>query len=192
MDKKANLFAVFNLNPRESIFIEKAELSQMMKQLQFKLHPDRFSKLSQHEKDLSSNLSAIINHSYKVLSDDIERWQYFLSLHGFQIDESRNMQPKDMEFLDEMLELNESLDALKGLTKSPKSANPTDQKEIDDTYRRVDLMYNEIKENLRRALKSDDLKLAFDLLLRIKYLQRLKIDFKELSTDLKAKGFKVM
>ena len=104
-------FAFFGL-PRK-LWIEMGELEKKFLQLSWKLHPDRFGKASDEEREMSLERSSQLNDAYRVLRDPVARVEYLLSLEGMR-KEGTTKQQAPPELLEEVFELNESLDELRG------------------------------------------------------------------------------
>ena len=55
-----------------------------------KLHPDRFARASDDEKEWSLADTALLNDAYRTLRDPIRRTEYLLKLHGAEIGEEHS------------------------------------------------------------------------------------------------------
>ncbi|VDP51637.1 unnamed protein product [Heligmosomoides polygyrus] len=80
MPETQNLFEYMGLPV--SFNIEDSLLKKRFRELQFKLHPDRFARASEHEKELSDEHSRRLNESYKTLSEPLHRAKYLLKILG--------------------------------------------------------------------------------------------------------------
>src|SRR5215472_6074587 len=107
---KGDYFAVFGL-PRK-LWIEMSELERKFLQLSWKLHPDNFVNASEQERELSLKRSSELNDAYRTLRDPIARVEYLLALEG-ERKEGEKKQQAPPELLEEVFELNESLDELR-------------------------------------------------------------------------------
>jgi molecular chaperone HscB len=103
-------FALFGL-PRK-LWIEMGELEQKFLQLSWKLHPDNFVNASEEERELSLKRSSELNDAYRTLRDPIGRVEYLLAIEG-ERKEGEKKQQAPPELLEEVFELNESLDELR-------------------------------------------------------------------------------
>jgi molecular chaperone HscB len=103
-------FANFGL-PRK-LTMDVVLLEQTFLQLSWKLHPDNFVKASESERELSLRLSSELNDAYRVLRDPVARTEYLLGIEGERI-EGEKKQQAPPELLEEVFELNESLDELR-------------------------------------------------------------------------------
>ncbi len=54
-----------------------------------KLHPDRFARAEENEKQWSLADTALLNDAYRTLKDPIHRTEYLLKLEGAEIGEAR-------------------------------------------------------------------------------------------------------
>jgi len=105
--KKLNLFDVFEIP--QSYFIQEKQLDNAFKELQKKLHPDKFATKSIDEKNVSTSSSSSINFAYQTLKDPVERAQYliWLSFEKQIFDDSKTIQ--DPAFMMEVFELREEI-----------------------------------------------------------------------------------
>jgi molecular chaperone HscB len=86
-------------------------------QLSWKLHPDNFVNAPDAERDLSLKRSSELNDAYRVLRDPVARVEYLLEIEG-ERKEGQKKQQAPPELLEEVFELNESLDELRDARQS--------------------------------------------------------------------------
>jgi molecular chaperone HscB len=103
-------FAIFDL-PRK-LWIEMSVLEQKFLQMSWKLHPDNFVNASEQERELSLKRSSELNDAYRTLRDPVARVEYLLAIEG-ERKEGEKKQQAPPELLEEVFELNESLDELR-------------------------------------------------------------------------------
>jgi len=103
-------FALFGM-PRK-LWIEMTALEQKFLQLSWKLHPDNFVNATEQERELSLKRSSELNDAYRTLRDPIARVEYLLGLENAR-KEGEHKQQAPPELLEEVFELNESLDELR-------------------------------------------------------------------------------
>lgn len=103
-------FALFEM-PR-NLWIEMSSLEQKFLQLSWKLHPDNFVNATEKERELSLKRSSELNDAYRTLRDPISRVEYLLAIEG-ERKEGEKKQQAPPELLEEVFELNESLDELR-------------------------------------------------------------------------------
>jgi molecular chaperone HscB len=103
-------FATFAL-PRK-LWIEMGALEQKFLQLSWRLHPDNFVNASEAEREGSLRRSSELNDAYRTLRDPVARVEYLLEIEGAR-KEGEQKQQVPPELLEEVFELNESLDELR-------------------------------------------------------------------------------
>jgi len=106
----SDYFAMFEL-PRK-LWIEMGALEQKFLQLSWKLHPDNFTNATPEEREISLRQSSELNDAYRTLRDPVARVEYLLAIEGARV-EGKNKQHAPPELLEEVFELNESLDQLR-------------------------------------------------------------------------------
>ena len=108
--EKGDHFSLFGL-PRK-LWIEMSALEKKFLELSWRLHPDKFVNASAEEQELSLRRSSELNDAYRVLRDPVARVEYLLELEGTR-KEGEHKQQAPPELLEEVFELNESLDELR-------------------------------------------------------------------------------
>jgi molecular chaperone HscB len=106
----SDYFAMFEM-PRK-LWIEMGALEQKFLQLSWKLHPDNFVNATPEEREISLKRSSELNDAYRTLRDPVARVEYLLAIEGAR-KEGQNKQQAPPELLEEVFELNESLDELR-------------------------------------------------------------------------------
>lgn len=107
---QSDYFALFGL-PRK-LWLEMEPLEQKFLRLSWQLHPDNFVNASEAEREDSLKRSSELNDAYRTLRDPLGRVEYLLAIEGVRI-EGQNKQQAPPELLEEVFELNESLDELR-------------------------------------------------------------------------------
>jgi molecular chaperone HscB len=79
-------FSVFGLVPQ--LNIDLTALEREFHRLSRKLHPDRFARAGENEKEWSLADTALLNDAYRTLKDPLRRTEYLLKLQGAEIAES--------------------------------------------------------------------------------------------------------
>lgn len=110
LSRDADYFAFFAFP--QKLQIDEAALEQRFHQLSWKLHPDNFVKASEYERNLALDRSSELNDAYRTLRDPISRVEYLLLRAGVR-KEGTTKQQAPPELLEEVFELNESLDELR-------------------------------------------------------------------------------
>lgn len=103
-------FELFGI-PR-SLNLSTDMLQQRFYELSRELHPDRFMRRPEAERQQALDRSSELNDAYRTLKDPLKRVQYVLSREGFDIGEQRS---KDVppELLEEVFELNMALEEMR-------------------------------------------------------------------------------
>ena len=110
LPRGADYFAFFGLPQKLAVDLE--QLEQRFHSLSWKLHPDHFVRASEDERHLSLDRSSQLNDAYRTLRDSVGRVEYLLGLAGMR-KEGQKKQQAPPELLEEVFELNESLDELR-------------------------------------------------------------------------------
>ena len=108
--RDADYFSFFALP--QKLQINESELEQRFHQLSWKLHPDNFVKATEYERNLALDRSSELNDAYRTLRDPVSRVEYLLLRAGVR-KEGTTKQQAPPELLEEVFELNESLDELR-------------------------------------------------------------------------------
>ena len=106
----ADYFTLLGLDRK--LNLDTGELQRRFYELSRQLHPDRFMRKPERERQYSLDASSILNDAYRTLRDPIRRAQYVLAQEGFDIGEQRS---KDVppELLEEVFELNMALEEMR-------------------------------------------------------------------------------
>ena len=116
----ADYFAFFGMP--QKLAVDVADLEQRFHSLSWKLHPDNFVRASEEERQLSLDRSSQLNDAYRTLQNPVARVEYLLGLAGMRR-EGQKKQQAPPELLEEVFELNESLDELRDARESGGSAS---------------------------------------------------------------------
>jgi molecular chaperone HscB len=110
LPEKSDYFAMFEI-PRK-LRIEMSALEKKFLQLSWKLHPDNYVNAMPEEREISLKRSSELNDAYRTLREPVARVEYLLGIEGARV-EGKNKQQAPPELLEEVFELNESLDELR-------------------------------------------------------------------------------
>ena len=113
LSRTVDYFAFFGL-PRK-LRIDSGGLEKKFMELSWKLHPDKFVQADERERELALMSSSQLNDAYRTLRDPISRVEYLLAIEGAR-KEGEQKQQAPPELLEEVFELNESLDELREAT----------------------------------------------------------------------------
>jgi molecular chaperone HscB len=157
--KQRSYFDLFEV-PRK-LWIEISALEKKFLELSWKLHPDKFVNASPEEQELSLKNSSELNDAYRVLRDPVARVEYLLELEGMR-KEGEHKQQAPPELLEEVFELNESLDELReakasgGDLGSLKQRLETAEKNFQEKLGEVDAQLQETAQQWDDASVSDN------------------------------------
>lgn len=111
-------FSVFGLQPK--LILDLAALEHEFHRLSRNLHPDRFARASEYEKQWSLADTALLNDAYRTLKEPLRRTEYLLKLHGAEIGEEhsgkeeRDPSRAPADLLEEVFDLNMQLEEMRG------------------------------------------------------------------------------
>jgi molecular chaperone HscB len=110
-------FSVFGLKPQLNLNLP--ALEQEFHRLSRKLHPDRFARALENEKQWSLADTALLNDAYRTLKDPLRRTQYLLKLEGAEIGEEHSGKDRKdpsrvpTDLLEEVFDLNMQLEEMR-------------------------------------------------------------------------------
>jgi molecular chaperone HscB len=110
-----NHFELLGLEP--SYALDSSQLESRYRELQGRVHPDRFAAASEAERRVAMQWATQANEAYRTLRDPVDRARYLLSLKGFDTgEESNTAMPPDflmqqMEWREGVAEAREARDA---------------------------------------------------------------------------------
>ena len=103
-----NHFELLGLAP--AFALEPALLDRAYREIQSKIHPDRFAHAGEAERRASMQWTTQVNEAYRTLKSPVQRAKYLLELNGVDVAfETNTAMPAD--FLMEQMELRENLEA---------------------------------------------------------------------------------
>ncbi len=182
MSTNSGYFELFGL-PRK-LWIEMGALEQKFLQLSWKFHPDNFVNASEHERELSYFVNASeherelslqrsseLNDAYRVLRDPVARVEYLLGIEGAR-KEGEHKQQAPPELLEEVFELNESLDELRE-AKASGGALAGLKLRLESAEKGFQLKLGEVDAQLQGAAREWDAALQADAVTRRKIMAKL-------------------
>src|SRR5687767_11406263 len=105
-----NHFDLFGLTPQFSI--EGEALERSYREIQSKVHPDRFARAGDAERRASLQWTTRVNEAFQILKHPVTRAKHLLELHGVDVAfETNTAMPPD--FLVQQMELRETLEEAK-------------------------------------------------------------------------------
>jgi molecular chaperone HscB len=139
--------------PRK-LSIDPSDLEQKFLQLSWKLHPDNFVNATEQEREFSLRGSSEVNDAYRVLRDPVARVEYLLELEGAR-KEGEHKQQAPPELLEEVFELNESLDELREAKESGADLASLKSR-LESAQKNLQAKLGEVDEHLQLAAQQWD------------------------------------
>jgi len=153
---QGNYFSVFGVTPHLNLDLE--ALEREFHRLSRRLHPDRFARAGENEKEWSLADTALLNDAYRTLKDPIRRTQYLLKLHGAEIGEEhagKNRRPNEMgasrapaDLLEEVFDLNMQLEEMR-MAKASGEEDPALKQSLTDAKHKFEGLLNAVDDDLR-------------------------------------------
>ena len=169
LPQAVDYFAIFEM-PRK-LWIEMSGLEQKFLQLSWKLHPDNFVNASEQERELSLKRSSELNDAYRALRDPVARVEYLLGIEGAR-KEGEHKQQAPPELLEEVFELNESLDELRE-AKASGAGLAALKSRLNSAEKNFQEKLGEVDTQLQSAAREWDAALEGDAATRKKIMARL-------------------
>ncbi len=185
-------FSVFGLVPK--LDLDLGMLEHEFHKLSRKLHPDRFARATQEEKEWSLADTALLNDAYRTLRDPIRRTEYLLKLHGAEIGEEHSGKGRTdpsrvpADLLEEVFDLNMQLEEMRANQKMGED-DPALKKDLTAAKKKFDGLLDDVDRDLRAQGKAWDdgdeaaraaaQKIMVALLDRRRYLDNLVRDVTE-------------
>ena len=188
-------FHVFSLDPAFQIDLDKLELE--FHRLSRKVHPDRFARAGDNERQWSLADTALLNDAYRTLKDPLHRTEYLLKLEGAEIGEEHagkdrkgqsdpSRVPADL--LEEVFELNMQLEEIR-MARKMGETDPALQRDLETAKRKFECLLATVDQDLHTEWKHWDAgdptvrqaaqKSMVALLDRLRYLSNLVRDVTE-------------
>lgn len=136
------------------------------------LHPDRYIRKPEQERQYSLDATSVLNDAYRTLKDPVKRAQYVLAQEGFDIGEQRSTDVPP-ELLEEVFELNMALEEMRS---GDESARPQLESAEKNFAGMMDQIENELQTLFTAydaAPKREALASIRGVLNRRKYIQNL-------------------
>jgi molecular chaperone HscB len=152
-------FSVFGLVPQ--LDLDLGMLEHQFHKLSRKLHPERFARAQENEKQWSLADTALLNDAYRTLRNPITRTEYLLKLHGAEIGEEHagkdRKDQKDVsrvpaDLLEEAFDLNMQLEEMR-MAKKMGDADPELQSSLEEAKKKFDGLLDAVDSDLRTQWK---------------------------------------
>ena len=117
-------FSVFSLEPK--LNLDTAVLEHEFHRLSRRLHPDRYARATDSERQFALADTALLNDAYRTLKDPLRRTEYLLKLMGTEVGEGLSADGKPAkdssrapaDLLEEVFELNMQLEEMRDARKA--------------------------------------------------------------------------
>jgi molecular chaperone HscB len=141
--------------------VEADALERSYRDIQSKVHPDRFAHAGDAERRASLQWTTRVNEAYRTLKDPVQRAKHLLELHGVDVAfETNTAMPP--EFLMQQMELRETLE-------EAKEASSLDALRAD-----LKKQTKELEKAIAEAIDAKkDYRAASDLVRKLQFLDRL-------------------
>ena len=152
-------FSVFGMEPR--LNLDLAELEHEFHRLSRKVHPDRFARAGENERQWSLADTALLNDAYRTLKDPLHRTEYLLKLQGAEIGEEHSGKDRKdpsrvpADLLEEVFELNMQLEEMRAARKMGET-DPDLQASLEQAKRKFDTLQSEVDQELRTQWQAWD------------------------------------
>ena len=146
-------------------------LQQRYYQLSRELHPDRFMRQPEAERQRALDLSSTLNDAYRTLKDPLKRAHYVLSQEGFDGEQRSTDVPP--ELLEEVFELNMALEEMCGGDHSARPQLESAETNFTRMLSDVDLQLEDLFGKYDQSPSRDKLSAVRGSLNRRKYIQNL-------------------
>jgi molecular chaperone HscB len=153
-----NHFELFGLAPAYALDL--AHLDSAYRDIQSKIHPDRYANAGDAERRASMQMTTQVNEAYRTLKSPVRRAKYLLELNGVDVGfETNTAMPR--EFLMQQMELREKL------------AEAKHSSDLDLLSRGLSVARREIEHQIREKIDGErDFAAATDLVRKLMFLER--------------------
>ena len=157
-----DFFQVFGLERRFQVDLP--ALEHEFHRLSRKVHPDRFARAGENERQWSLADTALLNDAYRTLKDPLHRTEYLLKLEGAEIGEENagrdrkgqkdpSRVPADL--LEEVFELNMQLEEMR-MGRKMGEEDPALQADLDRAKVKFEFLLAAVDEDLRDEWRTWD------------------------------------
>jgi molecular chaperone HscB len=185
-------FQVFGLERRFNVDL--SMLEHEFHRLSRKVHPDRFARAGENERQWSLADTALLNDAYRTLKDPLHRTEYLLKLEGAEIGEEHSGKDRKdpsrvpADLLEEVFELNMQLEEMR-MAHETGETDTALQASLEQAKRKFDVLLDEVDRELHiqwqvwdeseAAARKTAQKTMVALLDRRRYLSNLVRDVNE-------------
>jgi molecular chaperone HscB len=158
--------------------IDADDLASRYRELQRRVHPDKFANASDQERRLSLQMTAQVNEAFQTLKDPVRRGRYLLSLRGVDIDEETDT-AMDPAFLMEQMEWRENLEEMR------QTDNP--RKQLTELANRMEQGMQDKIGQFRQAFAKgspEDVGKARNIVREMQFLEKMRREIDNLEEEL--------
>jgi len=156
-------FSVFSMKPR--LELDLPALEQEFHRLSRKLHPDRFARALDNEKQWSLADTALLNDAYRTLKDPLRRTEYLLKLEGAEFADGHDGRDRPKhengpsrvpaDLLEEVFELNMQLEEMR-MARKLGDEDPALESSLEEAKIKFTSLLDAVDEDLRAEWKAWD------------------------------------
>ncbi len=171
-----NHFELFGLPA--AFDIDADDLASRYRELQRRLHPDKFASASDQERRLSLQMTALVNEAFQTLKDPMRRARYLLSLRGVDVGEETDT-AMDPAFLMEQMEWRENLEEIR------QADNP--RKQLVDLANRIEQRMQDKIGQFRQAFDKgspEEIGKARNIVREMQFLEKLRQEIDNIEEEL--------
>jgi molecular chaperone HscB len=168
-----NYFELFELPV--SFEVNKDTLSQRFRDLQRKVHPDKYVNAPERERRLAMQQVTLVNEAFQTLKNPLSRARYLLQLQGINVQDETNT-VMATEFLLQQMELREELAEIR------QGNQPLEL--IKQLLTRIDNLMQPLFNHLSQQLSQQEWQLAHKSLRQLQFFQRLREEALNLEEEL--------
>jgi len=160
-----NHFELFGLQAAFSV--DEAALDQSYREIQARVHPDRFAHAGDAERRASLQWTTRVNEAYRSLKSPVQRASHILALHGVDVAfETNTAMPA--AFLGQQLELREALE---------NATRAKDVKSLDALQKSIARDRQTLEQKLAQRIDADkDYQAAAGLVRELQFLEKLEAE----------------
>ena len=163
-----NHFELLGLTP--AFALDPARLEAGYRELQGRVHPDRFASAPEADRRVAMQWAARANEAYRTLRDPVDRARYLLALKGFETgEESNTAMPPD--FLMQQMEWRETVADARGARDTPR---------LEALRGEIAGERGEMLRQLERAIDRDaNYDAGCSLVRKLRFLEKLDVEIEE-------------
>jgi len=165
LQRLTNHFELFGLQPAYAL--EREQLERAYREIQARIHPDRFAQASDAERRASMQWTTRVNEAYRILKSPVQRGKYLLGLQGVDVAfETNTAMPAD--FLMQQMQWREQLE---------EARDGRDAAALDRLRARLQVDQRTLEARIAESIdRLQDAAGAADLVRRLMFLEKLDAD----------------